>query len=121
MSQKLTPELKAAIIEDYLASDPTPENSPEIVAEIAENHGVSPNGVRIVLTQENVYLKKVAVKTTENKEGTPSTGTKRVSKEAAITELKSILTERGAELDADILDKLTGKAAVYFASVIKGL
>ena len=120
MSQKLTDDLKASIVADYLASDPTPENSPEIVTEIAENYAVSPNSVRIVLTQNDVYLKKVAVKTTESKEGTAATGTKRVSKEAAISELKALLTEKGAVVDADILDKLTGKAAVYFTSVLKG-
>lgn len=121
MSSKLTQELKEAIIADYLASDPTPENSPEIVAEIAENHDVSPNGVRIVLTQAEVYQKKVVAKKADAKEGSVSTGAKRVSKEAAIAELKAILAEKDATIDADILDKLTGKAAVYFSSIIKAL
>ena len=120
MSTKLTPEIKKAIVDEYLANDPTVENTPEIVKEIAESMSLSPNGVRMVLTDEGVYLKKVvaASTTSAGKEG--ATGTKRVSKEAAISELKAAITALGKPVDPDILDKLTGKAAVYFTSVLKG-
>lgn len=120
MGSPHTDKIKKAIIEEYLANDPTAENTPEIVKDIAENMSLSPNGVRMVLTDAGVYIKKVVASSTASaaKEGT--TGTKRVSKEAAITELKDVISALGKPVDADILDKLTGKAAAYFTSVLKG-
>ena len=53
-----TDEKKAEVIEAYESANPTPENSMEIVAEIAEEHNESPNGVRMVLTKAGVYVKK---------------------------------------------------------------
>ena len=53
-----TDEKKAEVIEAYEAQNPTPENSMEIVAEIAEEFDESPNGVRMVLTKAGVYVKK---------------------------------------------------------------
>lgn len=118
MSTINTPEKREAIVAEYLANDPTAENTPEIVKQIAEDMSLSPNGVRMVLMDAGVYLKKVAaVSTATTKEST--TGTKRVSKEAAITELKTVIIGLGKEVDADILDKLTGKAAAYFTSILK--
>ena len=51
-------EKKAAVIEQYEAANPTPENSMEIVAELADEFEESPNGVRMVLTKAGVYVKK---------------------------------------------------------------
>ena len=51
-------EKKAAVIEQYEAANPTPENSMEIVAELAEEFEESPNGVRMILTKAGVYVKK---------------------------------------------------------------
>ena len=59
-----TDEKKAEVIEAYEAANPTPENSMEIVAEIAEEHGESPNGVRMVLTKAGVYIKKATLSST---------------------------------------------------------
>ena len=42
---------KEAVIEAYEAAEPTPENSMEIVAELAEEFEESPNGVRMILTK----------------------------------------------------------------------
>ena len=50
-----------------------------------------------------------------------SGGTSRVSKADAQETLKGALTDAGQEIDADIIDKLTGKAAVYFAGVINAI
>lgn len=113
------PEVKQQIIDEYLANDPTVENTPEIVKEIAEAMGLSPNGVRMVLTDAKVYLKKVVAASTTKTDSASGTGTKRVSKEAAISELKAAILAAGKEVDTDILDKLTGKAALYFTSIIK--
>ena len=49
-----TDEAKAQAVEMYTAEDPTPENSMEIVKEIAAELGESPNGVRMILTKAGV-------------------------------------------------------------------
>ena len=43
---------------------------------------------------------------------------KRVSKESSIAALRALIVGKGAEVDDEILEKLTGKAAVYFAAVL---
>lgn len=114
-----TDELKEQVIKMYQDADPTPETSTEIIKDIAEEIEMSPNGVRMVLVQAQVYVKKEAGasgKTTAKKEGDAP---KRVSKESAIADLKAAIESKGAAVDEDILSKLTGKAAVYFLSVLK--
>lgn len=109
---------KAKIVEEYLALEPTPENSPELVADLAEQWELSANSIRLLLDKAGVYVKRVAAaKATTTKEGT--TGTKRVSKEAAIKDLRNAIEAKGKEIDDTILEKLTGKAAVYLLSVIQ--
>ena len=106
---------KAAVIAAYEEAGPTPENSMEIVAEIAEEYEESPNGVRMVLTKAGVYVKK-APATKSASSG--STGGGRVSKAAAIESLTAAITDAGQEVDEEIVSKLTGKAANYFAGII---
>ena len=108
---------KAAVIAAYEDSDPTPETSMEIVKAIAEEYEESPNGVRMILTKAGVYVKK----TPAAKSGSGSTGGSRVSKAAACEALVSALTDAGQEVDDDIVSKLTGKAAVYFTTVITAI
>jgi hypothetical protein len=115
-----TDELKQEVISKYEAAGPTPESSTEIIKDIAEEIEMSPNGVRMVLVQAGVYVKKEAgastSKTPAKKDGE---GTKRVSKESSIAELRAAIEAAGKEVDEDILSKLTGKAAVYFLSILK--
>ena len=106
---------KAAVILAYEEAGPTPENSMEIVADIAEEYEESPNGVRMVLTKAGVYVKK-APATKSASSG--STGGGRVSKAAAIESLTAAITDAGQEVDEEIVSKLTGKAANYFAGII---
>ena len=112
-------EKKTAVIEAYEAAEPTPENSMEIVAELAEEFEESPNGVRMILTKAGVYVKKApasgSAKTTSNGGGG------RVSKADAIADISAPISDAGQEVDQEILDKLTGKAAVYFTGVLKGI
>ncbi len=111
-----TDEKKAEVIEAYEAQNPTPENSMEIVAEIAAEFEESPNGVRMVLTKAGVYVKKApASGGTSKASGATST---RVSKAAAIEALSAALSDAGQDVDEEIVSKLTGKAAMYFAGVI---
>ena len=107
---------KAAVIAAYEEAGPTPENSMEIVAEIAEEYEESPNGVRMVLTKAGVYVKKAPAAKSASSGG--STGGGRVSKAAAIESLTAAITDAGQEVDEEIVSKLTGKAANYFAGII---
>ncbi len=111
-----TDETKQEAIDMYVAEEPTPENSMEIVKSIAEQLDQSPNGVRMILTKAGVYVKKnPAVKSSGG------TGGGRVSVAAAQEELTNAISDMGQEPDAAIIGKLTGKAAKYFADLLNKL
>ena len=111
-----TDESKAQAIEMYEKAEPTPENSMDIVAEIAEELGESVNGVRMILSKAGVYVKKEAAKSGGSSVSkTTKSASTRVSKEDAQAQLIAALEEAGKTVDNDIISKLTGKAAVYFA------
>ena len=115
-----TDELKAKVIEMYEQAGPTPESSTEIIKDIAEEIEMSPNGVRMVLVQAGVYVKKdSSASSSKTTKAASGEGSKRVSKEDSIAALKAAIEAKGGPIDDDILGKLTGKAAVYFASVLK--
>ena len=114
-----TDEKKAEVIAAYEAAAPTPENSMEIVKEIAEEFEESPNGVRMILTKAGVYVKKTPASGGEKK-ATTGGGT-RVSKAGAQESLIAALTDAGQDVDNEIVEKLTGKAAQYFAGVIAAI
>jgi transposase-like protein len=112
-----TDESKEQAVEMYQDAEPTPETSMEIVKDIAEELGESPNGVRMILTKAGVYVRK----TPAAKSSGGSIGGGRVSVADAQEKLTSILSDAGQEVDEAIVSKLTGKAAVYFATVIESL
>ena len=113
-----TDEAKAQAVEMYTAEEPTPENSMEIVKEIAAELGESPNGVRMILTRAGVYVKKTpATKSTSSGGG----GGGRVSVADAQQAVTDAISDAGMEADQAIISKLTGKAANYFAEVITKL
>ena len=113
-----TDESKAEAVEMYTASEPTPDTSMEVVKEIADELGESPNGVRMILTRAGVYVKKTPASKSTN---TGSTGGGRVSKADAQDALSSTLQDAGMEADDSIISKLTGKAAVYFTGIVEKL
>lgn len=112
---------KKKVVDLYLAGEPTPENSMEIVKEIADDLDESPNGVRMILSKAGVYVTKTAAaKTSTAKSGTGTgTGTARVSKEDSQARLIAAINTIGATVDEEIISKLTGKAAVYLATIIE--
>ena len=111
-----TDELKKELVEAYESKNPTPENTMEIVKQLAEEFDKTPNGVRMVLTREGVYVKKEAAKAA----ATAASGDKpkRVNKAEAIDTLKKTIAASDKEVDDDICDRLTGKAAVYFTKLL---
>jgi transposase-like protein len=110
-----TSELKEEVVAAYEERNPTPDNSTDIVMELAEEYDKTPNAVRAILVKAGVYVKKApAAKPSNKKEG----GSTRVSKADSIQSLKDAISAAGAEVDDEILDKLTGKAAIYLAGVI---
>jgi len=109
-----TDETKQEAVDMYVDENPTPENSMEIVADIAEQLGQTPNGVRMILTKAGVYVRK----TPAAKSSGGSTGGTRVSKADAQDNLSSAISDAGMEVDSSIIEKLTGKAANYFAEII---
>lgn len=115
-----TDESKQQAIDMYQESEPTPETSMEIVKDIAEELGESPNGVRMILTKAGVYVRKTPAARSSSGGGS-STGGGRVSVSDAQEKLTSVLSDAGQEVDEAIISKLTGKAAVYFAGIVENL
>lgn len=108
-----TNELKKQVIDRYVEANPTPENSVDIVKEIADEFDKTPNGIRMILSKAEVYVKKdPTIKPTPHKKDV------RTNREAALTELKETITNMGKFADEDIINKLTGKAAKYFTSLL---
>ena len=112
-----TDESKAEAVDMYTNSEPTPETSMEIVKEIADELGESPNGVRMILTRAGVYVKKTPASSSSN----GSTGGGRVSIADAQEALAAAIQDAGQEVDDSIISKLTGKAAVYLTGIINAI
>jgi transposase-like protein len=110
-------EKKQQAIDMYTEQQPTPENSMEIVAEIAEELNESPNGVRMILSKAGVYVKKDPGSRSSSKSSNGNGGG-RVSKADAQNALTQAITDAGLEADEEIISKLTGKACVYLTEVI---
>lgn len=113
-----TDERKAQAISMYEKAEPTPENSMDIVAEIAEDMEESVNGVRMILSKAGVYVKKdPAAPSSGGQSKTTKAASTRVSKEDAQAQLVASIEAAGKTVDSDIISKLTGKAAIYFAGL----
>lgn len=112
-----TDEMKANLVADYEAMNPTPETTTEIVKTLAEDYGKTVNGVRMILIKANSYVKtQEAPKAAKG--SSSSSGAKRVNKAEALDALRSAITNAGHEVDEEIVSKLTGKAAVYLTGMI---
>ena len=112
-----TDEKKQEAIDAYVSEEPTPENSMEIVKDIAEQMEESPNGVRMILTRAGVYVRKTPAPSS----GSSSGGGGRVSVADAQAAVTSAISDAGQEVDGAIIGKLTGKAANYFANIINNI
>jgi transposase-like protein len=110
-----TDELREQAVQLYMEGHPTPDNSMEIVTEVADELGFSPNSVRMILSKAGVYVTKTPA---AKKAASSGGGGTRTNKAAAIAELTAAIEKAGKEVDEDIISKLTGKAAAYFAGII---
>jgi hypothetical protein len=110
-----TDESRAALIKAYLAEDPTPETSPEILDSLVEDFDCTVNGARIILSRAKVYVGK-AKATTKTAAGSSE---KKESKADSLARLTSAIEAQGIEADNTIISKLTGKAAAYFADTFE--
>lgn len=121
MANEWTDELKQDLVAAYLERNPTPQNTMDIVKELAEEYEKTQNGVRMILTKADAYVKKVPEKSTAKAATKSGEGSKRVNKAEAIEGLKATIKKLGQEVDDSICDKLTGKAAVYFTEIFTKL
>ena len=112
-----TDESKAEAVEMYTAAEPTSETSMEVVKEIRDELGESPNAVRMILVRAGVYVKKTPSSNSAKSNGTGG----RVSKADAQEALANALSDAGQDVDDSIISKLTGKAAVYLTGIVNSL
>lgn len=107
---------------DELGEDAA-KHSAEVVAEIALAHGTTNNGFRMKLSKDGCYIKKEQTATPKAKAADgKATGGARASKATAHAELVAAFSDAGVvgdELDMDIVEKLTGKAALHLAELIR--
>lgn len=115
-------ETKQEIVDAYLKAEPTPENSMDIVNDLAEELGKSANSIRMILSNAGVYVKKTAkAATTSKASDSDEVKTSRKSKQSSIDDLSEAIRSAGQEVDDAIVSKLTGKAAEYFNSIIRSI
>lgn len=127
-----TDELFEKMSSEYVArmeqfpEDERPGVSMEIVSEIAQENGVTPNGFRMKLTKAGLYIKKAAGSTSKSSAATgeKASGGSRTSKAQAHADLRAAFSDAGLApdfLDDAIIDKLTGKAAAHLAEAIRAI
>lgn len=130
MSAQWTEELFDKMSAEYTAKinafpeEERPGVSMELVTEIAKEYKLTANGFRIKLAKAGLYIKKEAGKATAGTGGAKEKtgGSARTSKAAAHAELLAAFSDAGLpaeELDSEIIDKLTGKAAAHLAEAIR--
>ena len=116
-----TPELKAEAISQYVEriNEYLPEDQPahtlEVIAELAALYGFTKNSMRGVIQQSEHYVK--AAKKAPAASEKPAS--KRPNKAQAMAELKAAIVDGGAEVNEELIEKLTGIEAVYFTQVIR--
>lgn len=103
---------KEAVIEEYVANEPTPENTTELVNDLAERYDVTPNKVRIHLMQSGVYIKK------EAKASSSSSGEKKSTRRTKLVAIEELAEKVGAEVDVELLSKATIKLIDYIRDAL---
>jgi phytoene dehydrogenase-like protein len=95
---------KQEIIDAYVEANPTPDNTMEIVVQLAEEYDMSSNALRLMLSKAGVYVKKaptVAVKkaTTGTKAGAAGVaGGRKPGKADVVAKLVALAKEKGVDI-----------------------
>lgn len=132
MSFTWTEESRAFAIEQYrnrigeLPEADRPKQTQEIVQDIANELGCTLNSARTIIQRTknadgtSIYISKAAAPTKSAK--AEGTGSKRRSKAESHADLAAAITAHSGEssLDMEIIEKLTGKSADYFTSILVG-
>ncbi|QPB12103.1 hypothetical protein [Providencia phage PSTCR5] len=108
--------------------DERPSITTEVVKQVAEEFGIPANSARLHISRDprGVYIKKDSAKKSASADGEKKTGGTRTSKAAAQAELKAALLDAGAAEDKvaegeEIIEKMTGKAALFLAELIRSI
>jgi len=107
-------ESRAAIVKDYLDANPTAETSIEIVEKLATKYGTTVNGARMIIIRADKYISKAKATTSSD-----SKSKKKETKQESLDRLTAVIKAQELEADDAVISKLTGKAAAYFADVIR--
>lgn len=126
---KWTDDLFATMSAEYVKRmDELPDDatraaiSMEVVSEIAQKAGVTPNGFRMKLTTAGLYIKKEQAKGAKAASGEGKSTGARTTKATAHAEFVSAFVDAGLsqdDIDMAIVEKLTGKAASHIAELIR--
>lgn len=122
----ITDELRQQVVETYLEDmsaypeEERPKVTMEVVNSLAKEFSLTPNSARVILTNAGVYiLKKTEPKASASAAAGTGAGA-RVNKDQAHKSLVAALEAIGVEeVDMEIIGKMTGKAALYFATAIQ--
>jgi len=107
-------ELKKEVIEAYTSQNPTPENTTEIIEELATQFDKTVNGVRMMLSKAEVYVSKTPASSSS---GSGAAKTPRKSKQESLDELPIYFARNTDELKTQTqkLVKRFGKVIVAFS------
>lgn len=128
---KWTDELRASAVEEYknrigeVAEEDRPNHTQEIAEGVAVELGCTLNSLRTILQRAKnpdgtaVYISKAAAKTKPAAKEGAVTAKRRGKAESHADLISAIQAMAGEEaVDMEVIDKLTGKAADYFAQVL---
>lgn len=121
---KWTDELKKEVaarytarMNEYATAQEKSAMSMSVCTEIANSLGVSANGVRLVLTDMQVYISKTAATAAAKAETPAKSG--RGSKQVALSALKEAIANIDPDLvNEELIDKLSGLQATYILQII---
>ena len=108
----LTESEKQAIVEQYASASESTDFNADLVLEVGEKYGVSPNLARQVLKEAGAYeaVKPIA-----------KAVSKRPNKAMAQQALVKAIQDKGVEMseeDVKMITRMTGKACTFFTKVL---
>jgi hypothetical protein len=124
MNEENANDINDQIEEAYLKNNPTPENTMEIVMELAEEFGKSANAIRLMLGKRGVYVKKAATKPapkTTKKEGGAVVNSRGAAKSTVVQQVFNLAESKGVtDLTQEDLGKLTVKQLTFILNLVGG-